>query len=301
MNGKPLGFTTELGRDWQVWQAFRELYSNCRDEPDGVVSDYPVENDTVIVVRGEEFKNCYYNRSQVFLERKPEITLPFVEVHDVPSTHLFFRGVRVMELPKRTAFTYNLTRQMTLTEDRTLKSVYEAAYYLSRCLPMINDANFADRLLKYGDWENSSLDYADCSEASSVFLDSIERLGHSGNIAGHALRLLKKKREDAEIMKPVLVSESQERDIQKALEILKKLNVMMPRDGFTIVSSLGHNIVGLCRNNQIYLSMRCIAQGPNYIAITLYEEWIHREYDYADESRAMQQHLLDKILELVTR
>lgn len=32
MNGEELGFTTELGKTWKLWQAFRELYCNCTDE-----------------------------------------------------------------------------------------------------------------------------------------------------------------------------------------------------------------------------------------------------------------------------
>ena len=32
MNGERLGFTTDLGKTWEMWQIFRELYSNMLDE-----------------------------------------------------------------------------------------------------------------------------------------------------------------------------------------------------------------------------------------------------------------------------
>ncbi|WP_217468779.1 hypothetical protein, partial [Staphylococcus aureus] len=32
MNNRRLGFTTEVGKTWEVWQAFRELYCNTMDE-----------------------------------------------------------------------------------------------------------------------------------------------------------------------------------------------------------------------------------------------------------------------------
>src|SRR5690606_17354524 len=32
MNGRQLGFTTHLGHHWQPWMAYRELWSNARDE-----------------------------------------------------------------------------------------------------------------------------------------------------------------------------------------------------------------------------------------------------------------------------
>ena len=32
LNGERLGFTTNLGKNWELWQAYRELESNVRDE-----------------------------------------------------------------------------------------------------------------------------------------------------------------------------------------------------------------------------------------------------------------------------
>lgn len=38
MGAERLGFTTQLGRNWEPWQAYRELRCNCTDEG-GVISD----------------------------------------------------------------------------------------------------------------------------------------------------------------------------------------------------------------------------------------------------------------------
>ena len=32
MNGEAIGFTTDLGKNWELWQAFRELYFDCTNE-----------------------------------------------------------------------------------------------------------------------------------------------------------------------------------------------------------------------------------------------------------------------------
>src|SRR6185437_6468608 len=32
LDGEPLGFTTQVGKTWAVWMAYRELYCNARDE-----------------------------------------------------------------------------------------------------------------------------------------------------------------------------------------------------------------------------------------------------------------------------
>ena len=31
-NGQEMPYTTHLGKGWELWQAYRELYSNCLDE-----------------------------------------------------------------------------------------------------------------------------------------------------------------------------------------------------------------------------------------------------------------------------
>jgi len=301
MNGEHLPFTTDLGKNWKVWQAFRELYSNAKDEFDWSVTDYRVDNDTVITVSGSEMLDCYYNRSSVFLERRPEMILGPVEVHDLPSKHIFYRGVRVFELPKETAFTYNFLSGVSLTEDRTLRNIYETTYYLARVLPMMNDENFVERLLKFGTWENESVDYGECSDPSSVFLDTVQKLAHSGHIAKSAIDLLKQKRGNKELMTELVLTESECRTIDEALGILRKIGPSMSRSEFKVVEDLGADIVGSVRDNVIYISRRCVAQGPNYTAITLYEEWIHKNLGYRDESRQLQQYLFDKILELVTK
>ena len=38
MNGNPLGFTTELGKNWELWMAYRELHCNTLDEG-GTITD----------------------------------------------------------------------------------------------------------------------------------------------------------------------------------------------------------------------------------------------------------------------
>src|ERR1700761_673266 len=42
MDGEPLGFTDAVGKTWEVWMAYRELYCNCKDEGGTIyVADQP--------------------------------------------------------------------------------------------------------------------------------------------------------------------------------------------------------------------------------------------------------------------
>jgi hypothetical protein len=58
LNDEPLGFTTELGKQWEAWMVVRELYSNALDESgvtsiaDGNPKDVAGSGQTVIALHG---------------------------------------------------------------------------------------------------------------------------------------------------------------------------------------------------------------------------------------------------------
>ncbi len=128
-----LPFTTEHGKFWEAWQAFRELESNTRDE-DGVTFSLdtmelvPQPGRTTILVEGLQYEEAYRDREKIFLpnaltHREGDDK---VQVFNEPSKHLYWRGVRVFDLEHPSVYTYNILDEMTLTEDRTLKHVWEA-------------------------------------------------------------------------------------------------------------------------------------------------------------------------------
>ena len=70
----PCGFTTELGKTWAAWQAFRELACNALDEAgtywatnDTTVT--PAPNATTVIVTGENFAPAWAERDQIILPR----------------------------------------------------------------------------------------------------------------------------------------------------------------------------------------------------------------------------------------
>lgn len=134
-------FTTELGKFWEPWQAFRELESNTRDEGGLTYVDSspgPESGRTTIIVSGLKFEQAYKDRDKTFLpnaltKREGDDR---VQVFNEPSKHLYWRGIRVFDLDKPSVYTYNILEDMELTEDRTLKYVWQAqakvAAYVAR-------------------------------------------------------------------------------------------------------------------------------------------------------------------------
>lgn len=129
-----LPFTTEYGKNWELWMAFRELESNTRDEK-GTTSvlyeeaegcELPVASDeTNIYVESDAFADVYVKElDEIFLPRAlnyPELGTPSIQVFNQPSKHVYYRGLRVYTPKIPTMYTYNLLGQQELTEDRTLK------------------------------------------------------------------------------------------------------------------------------------------------------------------------------------
>ena len=122
-----LGFTTDLGKHWQAWQAYRELWSNMKDEGglEAVVCDTPPDleaGQTTVIVECSELMLAHKEQAKYILKpaQAPLWSTPSLEVYSGQSHVGFYKNLRVTEWNRPTAFTYNILSDQTLTEDRTL-------------------------------------------------------------------------------------------------------------------------------------------------------------------------------------
>lgn len=149
-----LPYTTELGKTWKLWQAFRELETNTRDEKGStilvqdtsdnlLIQDLEAQKCTLIRVEGEAFVQEYLDRDKTFL---PEgLTLregnEDIQIFNRPSTCVYYRGIRILDLDEkeRGELTYNILRTIELTEDRTAKSKWDVQYHISQAISSHTD------------------------------------------------------------------------------------------------------------------------------------------------------------------
>jgi len=141
-NTTVLPFTTELGKGWELWQAFRELYANTLDEqgtcyeslqaPESVTCD---SSRVKFIVGGDRFVNVYRIRDSIFHPKALNISspvLPGVQIIHEPSKYLYYRGMRVAKWSKEGLMTYNILKTQTLTEDRTIYSTLGAQWTIEQ-------------------------------------------------------------------------------------------------------------------------------------------------------------------------
>lgn len=116
-----LGFVTEMGKNWEPWQAYREVHSNTLDECGEVSTDRlgPEEGHTLFVidVPDDYLKTFlpYHNKQLVYKSDD-------MDIYEGESNHLYHRGIRVADLCRPTMYTYDITHMIPLTEDRTIQS-----------------------------------------------------------------------------------------------------------------------------------------------------------------------------------
>lgn len=145
-------FTTEYGKYWELWQVFRELYANTLDEGgETYTTDEAVgeEGITRFVIDDSRYVDAYMDRNNTFLPDGDVLrTGDAIQVIDRPSSHIYFRGMRIMDLRKKASYTYNFLEDVALTEDRTAKypSLVEAR--IVGHMQESNDKAFIDRVVR---------------------------------------------------------------------------------------------------------------------------------------------------------
>lgn len=186
---KKLPFTTEFGKTWELWQAFRELESNTRDENgETYITDTDTYHDqqharghTCICIKSENFVQEYLDRSKTFLPGGLTIRSEDddIQIFDKPSRSIYYRGIRALDLDEkeRSELTYNILRPMELTEDRTLKDKFNAQYYISQYLAQHSKPEVIKKVITSppSSFERS-LNYS-WGTPSKTFLDTVEDIG----------------------------------------------------------------------------------------------------------------------------
>lgn len=296
MNEEQLGFTAALGKNWEVWQAYRELHSNCLDEG-GKISSTPWEADTCWRISGEGIENAYADRHKIFIHGSPRWIGDDIEIYEGSSNHLYYRGVRVMQLPKRTKFTYNFLNGITLTEDRTIKSAFDASYRLASRLPTVKTEEFWEKMFSNQKdiWENH-LDFDYCGYPSEAFLEQAGKFYREGRLTDSQAKLYLSNRGENEI-EQITLTPDETNTIEAAIDMCEKiLNADIDRDKLFFVDHLGSGIYGKIQEGNILIPRQTIANGRDFLMITLWEEFLHQHLGLDDCTRAMQQYLFDKIL-----
>jgi hypothetical protein len=301
-----LGFTLDLGRNWQPWMAIRELWANAQDELGTVlvtgVPPAPKAGQTTIVVSGEALLQAWSTRHTWLLESNPVGLAGDLEVHPGPGLVGYYHGIRVCDLPAPGMHTYNYTGSLRLTEDRTV-DLWEFRQAVTKQLSMAceDEALLTDLMLPEHKSFEDQMQWEYCWNRPSETMQAVaERVfdSHPGTMHSGMVKYLQQHMPKRQ---PPLVqlTKVEQAMLDRALVFLAKLGhpVSAP---IKVIETLGdHWISGLATpDGEIWLPKATFGKGTKYVSSTLLEEHLHIVQHLPDCSRAMQDWLFDRVMSL---
>lgn len=322
---RELGFTTDLGKNWELWMAYRELYCNAKDEGGDVTTNphfrmrldepllrpfdpYASISDVVtigpprtqIIVSGSAFEAIHSNRKEFLFLETPDVETPWADVVFKPASAIFYRGIKVADAS--TFYTYNIKGQIALTEDRTAKYTYELEGSLwlaledlpfDRILPAITSQDSFEGKMNCG-YPSSDNFWLACEEAIRHNLSALNPNVHRYYLNHHRNRA-------AEKIEEFELTAIQRQAFEKALAFVKFLG--FPADDYPILFArrLGEGVLGAARQGKIYIAEASFERGTKIVAGTLIEEFLHLRENVEDATRGFQDYLLNRIVTLGER
>jgi hypothetical protein len=304
LNNQPLPFTLNYGKNWKLWQAFRELESNTRDENGTsrlIRPDEPVPTSgTSIIVHGLPFEDVFNNKSLYFLNSTPIEKVAGVEIHPQSTRVVYYRGIRVYEADEPFHYTYNILNEISLTEDRTIASDYTLRTEIGWAFHKTNNPEIAERILsqKAKEW-----DLSHSTLPSGVFLEALLDHAHDANLPYAWLEAIAKERKTSGVaFTPITLTAFEQELVQDAIKLLAPLGVTSDIE-LIFTETLGNTIHGchLPATGKIYISRSAFNKGVSHLAAVIYEEYCHKAYDLIDNTREMQSFFLHKLIAITER
>lgn len=316
MNDRELGFTTDLGKNWEPWQAYRELYCNALDEEgstvpahdDCVASFEGCENETWIVVSGEAIDKAYAKRDDFLILDAPTITTPVCNIHKRSSKHLFYRGFAAYALEVPSRYTWNIKASMNLTEDRTI-NYYTAMSHIAQAINALEDQDLIEEILIApragpGACFEGAIDFAWSSLISvpgSAFKSAVQSVArHSGGEINPTAKAIFQRHwgDDFASLATFSPNAIQAQQLASAVEFCTELGFSVLDYPIILAERLGKHQYGQAHNGRIYVTRLAFEAGTKIVAGTLIEEFCHLREGFADESRALQDYLLNHVVSL---
>lgn len=291
-NGKEMSFTLEYGKDWECWQAYRELASNTIDEGGIQFIGEPMEDGTSIIIEGDGINRCYKDHDKYFLgEREPISKMPSLKVFEGDGI-AYLKGVKVGEI-QDSLYSYEFSN-IELTEDRTIKMPNTLKWKIGYHICQSEDEEFLERYLlsPEGSFEHEiDIDQTWSREFEKVIIHLWKTQPTS--LCEDWVKVLRAKN-PSESFEAEEMNDSQKLDLDKAKDFLEKA-------GYPVTGSV-HMVrnddpmtIAFVTKGKIFLTTRAFDQGVFYLATTLLEEQSHIG-GLKDFSREFQDHLLNQVL-----
>lgn len=302
-----IGFTTDLGKQWHLWMAYREIACNCKDERGTgrytKTAPAPEAGTTRIIVEGQDFEAVFADGHLYILADEPNATVGTTEIRNRRSSHLYYRGVRVMELPRSAVYTYNLNTKLELTEDRTVRSPWEAFHRVAQAVLQSDDPRYIRACVTASDdtFEGALDLHGWGYTPSKQFLDTVGEVLRDKmfKVNPTALRVWRDATKQEIQFRELTLSKVQQISMDRAVDFCTQMGFDVASYPIKAVESLGEGILGMAHEGVIYVAERVFEMGgAKQVASTLIEEFLHLRHGWKDCTRELQNYLFEKVVSL---
>jgi len=294
-NGVDLGFTTEMGKQWTIENAYRELVSNTMDEGGTWGSPPHTGNDTNIIITHAGFRECLDNHESFFIgTRTPIAENDLLRIYRGEGS-IFYRGVKVGFI-EDAMFTYEVLSPVKLTEDRTLYSEYDVYRAIERGIEKLTDKGLLKKLLTAAStyWEHSRYYHGTWGLAMKEVVADIWENSPT-KLLPSIQRQVRSNMPEVEFAS-IDLTDKQQRMLEKAKTFMKDAGYEVHAQ-IKAISNTDNMNIAFVHNEVIHLTERAFDQGLFYLITTLFEEHSHT-LGYSDESRRFEQYLMNELIKV---
>lgn len=302
LNGKPLSFTTELGKTWELWMAYRELYSNAKDEGGkAFLSDKVPENTktkTFVVVEGEDALKLHDERETIFVSDDSRI------VGGIYSNggSFYSKGVCVWKYENiPSLYSYNdPSGYCDLTEDRQIKYQFQVMKIISNQIAECKDKEILQRVVTASlKFFEAQIDFDYCTVKPSLEFMEVAYM-HRADCNNQSLVNYMVKNQPKAPLQEYQLDEYHQSMMDEAIFSVRMAGFMVDEYPIKTVRKLDGDALGMAKSGTIYVAERCFLMGGlEMLKATLVEEWVHLHHGHEDCCRPMQNYLFEQLVRLI--
>lgn len=341
INGEKTSITTTMGKDWELWQALREIYCNSLDEGGaeiGMVEDVqPVYGEThfYIHITDEvaEFMvgfDSYFSTHKAILEETP---IGKLFVSSSKSVNIYRKGIRCYDthLPSKYDYDFN---EIHINESRVVGAEWRLGEeFWKLFISLKNHTHIFNIIRAMGSRDNfecmtSSAMHFSTHSASEEFIALIATLKlapmESGGlctsdeqaifnfIPSRVYEALEPHMSDEN--KAMMFDYRVNGEFYHEIEAneLQKATIERAMEFFKecqydidyeikVVSFNTKTILGTAKDDIIYVSDIAIEKGIHDLCNTIIEEQVHLKYDVEDETREFQLAVINEMLTVMKK
>lgn len=208
IDGVETGLTTDLGADWKLWQAIREIYCNAIDEGSHVVEAVSepaaVAGETHFYLEPQNaealvgINSIIQNWNQYFSDKRSKaiVSNPDIKIFSKEGSDvcIFRKGIRVFDNKMSSLYDYDLD-SVEINEARVARYTFMLERDIAKFWGKYATRPMIDRLFNLKDpgleFFESRFNWNDCGEYNGAWLEAIgSRTIVPDNVAGYFIDLI---------------------------------------------------------------------------------------------------------------